>query len=113
MNFLDTIRAAVADVSGPDNPAPTPPEPDSNWVSRLQSGLTPAQLREIASMLNRALVDLQDRVGPLSEGLAILDMDHGQQFEMQGPVLFDGLSRSKLARLAEIATRFAAGAVTV
>jgi hypothetical protein len=109
MGYLDKIQtiANPEPVQGPGSADP------NNWVSALQSGLSPEEIRDQAKRLHDVMVSWQDELQHAEDALRLLDMDGSKQFELHSPLVFRGLSRAKLTRIAEIANRLAAGAAIV
>lgn len=106
------MRTIVAD-DGPATGLPSGASNPQNWVTQLQTGKNPYELKQDAEKLNNILMAWSDSALEANHVFQQLMMNGGKHFEMYSPVILKGLSREKLKHIADICQRLLGEAPTV
>lgn len=110
MSFLKIVgkKWKVSAVDGPDfKTAPSGASNPENWVSKLQSGKNPHELKADADRLHDIVANWQDLALEAHDLFTCLSANGGKNFEMHSPIILKGMSREKLLYIAEICSKIA------
>jgi len=107
--LVKKYKAEAADGPSSSGIEPGSAKPD-NWVSQIQTGKNPEEIRQEAVRLNEMVTSWQANALEAHDIFSTLQEGGGKYFEMFNPVLMKGISRGKLIKLALILLRFARSA---
>jgi len=110
MSFLKTVEKKwkVSAADGPDSKAaPSGASSPENWVSKLQTGRTPQELKEDVHKFHSFVSLWQDTALEAHHIFVALCANGGKSFEMFSPTILKGMSREKLMYISEICSKLA------
>jgi len=111
MDFL--TKFSKQKIEGGDGPATSDLQsgtahPD-NWQNKVETTLNEHELRDLAVTLHDSVARWQNEILAAEEAWSCLMGKGGKYAEQFSPIIYKGLSRDKLLKVAELVTKLAQG----